>query len=193
MKRTLSSSLVLTTVCSIAFACSQPPREEALAERYAHVTDEAADLKIRIHELEEKAATLGLAKEVAERDAHEWRDRSGELEKKLHTLQPEVLPSFQSRDLENNQIVLQRVYSIRTGNCFNERGHPSCLCLQLDESGSASFVVYKSNRVFPETSKPPKLHNNYGQSLSLVTSDIAKAILDWEEKNQDRQIRLESY
>lgn len=193
MKRTHAFVVVLAAAFSIALGCSQPSREEALAEQYAHAVDEAADLKIRIHEIEEKAANLGSAKEAAEREAREWRNRSGELEKKLSSLQPEILPSLQPSDLEDNLVVIQRVYSVRTGNCFNERGQPSCLYWRVAESGGPSFIVYKANRVFPETSKLPKLHNSYGQSLKVVTSDIAKTILGWEEKNQDSQIRLESY
>ncbi|MCP3959058.1 MAG: hypothetical protein GY719_14500 [bacterium] len=159
----------------------------------ARLHSEVTQLEARIAELERDLQVLNESKKKAENEKEEWKVRAGELELLVQDLQPTILPAFQSDDLKNNTLVLRRVFSIRTEQCFDRAGVPSCLVAELDTEEGGGYVIYKANRTFDTGGQIPSLHNSYGEELKLVTKSLADKIRAWESENPHNSIRLGAY
>lgn len=180
-------SLLLTS------SCKEPTEPPSLAGKYATLVEENAKLRVSLQEAEAEARALNTSKTRAEHERNEWRDRAGDLEQLVDRLTPEDLPAFRPEDLDENDLVLRRVFSLRTGQCFDHSGSSSCLFAKLDESDGGGYVLYKANRVFPNEDVFPRLYNAYGERLDLVTEEAGREIHAWELENPHHPMRLGSY
>lgn len=116
------------------------------------------------------------------------------LSEQLAVHKPQNLPRFQQSDILNNHFNVERIFRLRSVNCFDFNGDMSCMyqVLELDHNKTA-YLVYKANRVFDSNTKINKIVNKEGELLNLLTLKKAKKIKKWEKKNPDLLILLATY
>jgi len=103
------------------------------------------------------------------------------------------LPMFKIEDLKNRKLILTRIFSVKSGNCFDVNGCMSCFFCKVQINNDANaFLLYKTNRMFKINEKI-EIYDKMGHSLNLLTRKDAKLLLEWEKQKPHLLISLPNY
>jgi hypothetical protein len=102
-------------------------------------------------------------------------------------------PSKKEAEIEKN-LQLKRIFSVRTGNCFDVNGYMNCFyCkVQIDEN-TYGYLIYEADRTFTAKDKIPTVYDKEGNNLTLLTPDDAKVIKKWGKDNPYLPIPFSNY
>ncbi len=116
------------------------------------------------------------------------------LSEELAVHKPQNLPKMQQSDIDNKHFNTERIFRLRSANCFDFNGDMSCMyqILKLDNN-RIGYLLYKANRVFDSNTKIGRLIDKEGRLLNILTSEDAKKIRKWEKNNSDLLILLMTY
>ncbi len=109
--------------------------------------------------------------------------------KTLYSPQGSPLRFAAERDLLHWTLNLERLYSIRTGDCFDSQGRSSCMYRTFGSAAETEgYVLYKLHRSF-KAGDLPEIFDTTGTKLTLVTSEMSKRIHEWEQEHPDLAVR----
>jgi len=107
---------------------------------------------------------------------------------------PKQLPLFQSNDIVNGRLDLKRIYSVKSGRCFDINANSSCFFATIIKGDSIiGYLLYKSNGAFEQSLIPHNLIDPDGNKLALLTQQNRETIDAWEEKNPNHPLRMSFY
>jgi len=143
--------------------------------------------------LEEKKQIIE-EKKILEARVNKLEDKVRKLEEELKIAKPNPVPIFKEGDLLKREIMLRRVFSVKSGNCFETNGDSSCFYCKVKTRGEGfGYIIYKANRVFRKSNDLPEIYDATGNKLNLLTQDSAKLIINWEKQNPNASIGLSVY
>ncbi|MDQ7085777.1 MAG: hypothetical protein Q9M36_13090 [Sulfurovum sp.] len=117
-----------------------------------------------------------------------------ELFKELEIYKPQNLPIFKPKDIRDKHFNIERIFRLRSANCFDFNGDMSCMyrTFKLDDNRTAYFI-YKANRVFDLKMKLDTIMDKEGYIVNILTRREFKNIKKWERNNPDLLILLSTY
>jgi len=116
------------------------------------------------------------------------------LKKELEVYKPQKLPKLTQADLTNKNLNIERIYRIRSGDCFDPNGDKSCLFRKIQVSEQKEgYLIYKTNRIVDESIIDNEFVSNEGTILKILTKEHAKMIKKWEKQNPELLILLSDY
>ena len=154
-------------------------KQDSLADKYATLAGSQAKLTAENQTLKDKLIKAEAAAQVAEQVRQKLERNINDLQIQIDRLEPKAPPHFQKGDLESDALSLRRIFSLRTGNCFDLAGFSSCLFWRSGDS-NGSLYLYKTNRAFTIESSPESFSSPDGYPLSLVTPTVVAEIEKWE-------------
>lgn len=117
-----------------------------------------------------------------------------ELFKELEIYKPQNLPKFKPKDITDKYFNVERIFRLRSANCFDFNGDMSCMYQTLElDNNRTGYLLYKANRAFDTDTKIDRIVNKEGELLTVLTVKSAKKIKKWEKKNTDLLILLSTY
>jgi len=178
--------------------------EKNLAElltRFGKVSDENKELLKALEKLRQTAARLEAEKGALAKEATELKqalrkatDEKTALDEELRRLRPVQLPPLSMDDVARKELVLKRVYTIRSGECFDHNGDRSCMYHSfVSEKGRKCYLVYKANRILSSDEAVRGIVDKSGRELHVVTIEVSETIRTWEKTNPDLLPLLMTY
>ena len=155
------------------------------------LSEESASEEDQLLEIENRALAESNSQLAQERDL--LLKRVLELESEVARLEPDFPPPFKLSDLKNKDFVTQRMFSVKSGRCFDREGRTRCLFFSapIDEGGG--YLIYKTNRIFDADQEAPQIFDENGRRLSALTREVAEEIVLWEESDPYNAVRMASY
>jgi hypothetical protein len=177
----LSGSLIMVIGCQ--FGTDENASHKEGADKNKVLVENHAKLAASNQTLKDKLAKMTAAAQASEKERQRLEEKSTDLQTQVDRLAPEAPPLFKKGDLESGALSVRRIFSLRTGNCFDLAGSSSCLFWRKKgqpRSQANSALLYKTNLAFKIGSFPGSVSDPDGHPLGLVTPTIAVEIRNWE-------------
>ncbi len=173
----------------------------ALLARFGELSDENKALRNDVQalrealgRLESQASSLRKENEELRHALDEVKAVRARLEEELAALRPKRLPPLTQEDLSGKNLVLKRVYTIRSGECFDHNGDRSCMVHEfLTPEGRKCYLVYKANRILSDDEAVRGIIDKSGRELRIVSRELSEKIRTWEKENPDLLPLLMTY
>jgi len=104
-----------------------------------------------------------------------------DLKEELRVAKPDPAPLATTAELNDRKVVITRVFSVQSGDCFDVNGYMTCFYAKVHiDDDTIGYIIYKANRAFSNDDESLVLFNDSGDRLSLLTPKDAEAIRVWE-------------
>lgn len=128
-----------------------------------------------------------------EDDNHKLNSENAALNNRIDLLTGENPPAWNSGKNVASEIVISKLYSIRTGDCFDTTQASSCGYATISDAEGVTYLVYKYNFSFSNASEMPNIFDKQGKPLTLVSPQGYDQILAWENASPSNVVKSSRY